>query len=448
MNIYKALRGGQNPRKQNKNPHKQDHNPHKRHLEQNRYQNLNNTLINKQDYLCFLYVLPLVLTPFAPFYAYCFAMFILIALSAYIKKEYRILLSLTLIFNLSVIFASKSHFVRILNYDDDFARYYQHYLDIYDGISGAFFIWGNGLEIGLPIFYKILSMFLPRLSPILLDLISNICFFLGLYSWLEIFMLRYFPKEQRAMAIAFSFFMPLLGVMGLARQAFASIFLLYAICVKGYKLKAIFLFIASIFHLSSLIIFIGFFVIRKFPKISLAIIFAYIAIFVYNSVWLNKIVLLAVESIAKFLPQKIYIYFKAYISQQGQNLFFLAHLSGTQIITSIAMLFSLYFFNYNDPLAKSIRPFFLICVINEFVNFIMGRTFFLLNEVLFYFIFFVAFRRLYILMIPFFFIYALRYFYLILSKNPHLQKNNIVYFYFYPEFNLAPFYYIFQGMIQ
>ena len=376
-------------------------------------------------------------------------MFVMIALSSIISKEYRILLSLTLIFNLAVIFASKAHFVKVLNSDDDFARYYQHYLDIYDGISGAFFIWGNGLEVGLPIFYKILSLILPRLSPIMLDLISNLCFFIGLYTWLEIFILRYFPQKDRARCVAFSFFMPLLGVMGLARQAFASVFLLYAICVKRLPLKALFLFIASAFHLSSLLIFAGFFIIKKFPKISLTIVFIYCLAFLYDSAWLNKSLLQLIDSTAKFIPQKIYIYFKAYVSQQGQNLFFLAHLSGTQVFTSIAMLFSLYFFNYKDALARSIRPFFLICVINEFVNFIMGRTFFLLNEVLFYFVFFIAFRRLYILIIPFFFVYALRYFYLMLTKNPHsLENEPSLYFYFYPEFNLAPFYYLFLGVFQ
>lgn len=401
------------------------------------------------NYLSFLYILPLALTPFAPLYAYLCALFALIALSGVISREYRILLGVTLIFNLSVIYASKAHFVHILNFDDDFARYYQHYLDIYDGIEGAFFIWGNGLEVGLPIFYKILSLIFPRLSPILLDLISNFCFLGGLYAWLEIFMLKYFPKEQRARCVAFSLFMPLLGVLGLARQAFASIFLLYAICVKKWRFKTLFLVIASAFHLSSMLIFAAFYIVRIFPKISLALILAYCFAFLYDSVALNNLVLSAINYISDFLPHKVAIYFKAYTSKQGQNLFFLAHLSGTQVFLSTLTLFSLYFLCRNDPLARSIRIFFLLCVINGFVNFIMGRTFFLLNEVLFYFVVFVALWRFYLLIIPFFFIYALRFFYLAITKNPHLlDREATLYFYSYPEVNLCPFYYIFQGLIQ
>lgn len=401
------------------------------------------------NYLSCLYVLPLAITPFAPLYAYLCALFVLIALSSVISREYRVLLSITLVFNLSVIYASKAHFVHILNFDDDFARYYQHYLDIYDGIEGAFFIWGNGLEVGLPIFYKILSLIFPRLSPILLDLISNFCFLGGLYAWLEIFMLKYFPKEQRARCVAFSLFMPLLGVLGLARQAFASIFLLYAICIKRWRFKTLFLVIASAFHLSSMLIFAAFYIVRIFPKISLTLIVSYCIAFLYDSVVLNNLVLNIINHISDFLPHKVAIYFKAYTSKQGQNLFFLAHLSGTQVFLSTLTLFSLYFLCRNDPLARSIRIFFLLCVINGFVNFIMGRTFFLLNEVLFYFVVFVALWRFYLLIIPFFFIYALRFFYLALTKNPHLlDREATLYFYFYPEVNICPFYYIFQGLVQ
>ncbi|MGX3011098.1 hypothetical protein ACWIUD_05990 [Helicobacter sp. 23-1044] len=389
------------------------------------------------------------LTPFAPLYAYISAMFVLIALSGVISREWRILLGITTIFNLAVIYASKARFVRILNSDDDFARYYQHYLDIYDGIDGAFFIFGNGLEVGLACFYKILSFIFPRLSPILLDLVSYICFLSALYVWLEIFMLRYFPKDQRARCVAFTFFVPLLGVLGLARQAFGSVILLYAICVKKWRFKLLFLFIASAFHLSSLLIFSGFYIIRTFPKISLTLIWTYCGAFVYDSVMLNNFVLDVTNMLSGILPQKVSIYFKAYTSKQGANLFFLAHLSATQVFLSTLTLFGLYFLSPNDPLAKNIRIFFLLCVVNEFVGFIMGRTFFILNEMLFYFVVFVALRRVYLIIIPFFMIYALRFIYIHLTKNPHLlDRETTMYFYNYPEINLAPFYYIFKGLVQ
>lgn len=90
--------------------------------------------------LLFLYFLPLYLTPFAPF----LCIHDLCGLSCFITKECRILLSLTLYFNIAVIYGSRLYFNIAPDFDDDFSRYYQTYLDVYDNIDGAFGVYGGG----------------------------------------------------------------------------------------------------------------------------------------------------------------------------------------------------------------------------------------------------------------------------------------------------------------
>lgn len=149
----------------------------------------------------------------------------MVGLSATINTHYRILLSLTLVFNIAVIYSSRLYFNIATDFDDDFSRYYQNYLDIYDNISGAMFVWGGGFEIGLPLFYKLLSLFLPKLIP------QYLLFFTALgatslfYIWCEYYGTKWVKPHQKAALIAFACFIGIfLESLGLTRQCFASIF--------------------------------------------------------------------------------------------------------------------------------------------------------------------------------------------------------------------------------
>lgn len=365
----------------------------------------------------------------------------MVGLSKYISKEYRIFLSLILVFNIAVFYASKIYFNIAPLFDDDFSRYYQNYLDVYDGISGAYSIW-NKYELGLPLFYKLLSLLGERLLPQGVLFFTAISIALLLYLWFELYVLKYFKKEQRAALIAFALFVDIfLTSIGLTRQCFSSIFILYAISTKDMRLKVFFMLVASMFHLSAIPILIAFYIIQRFQKSALLVFFIFAIVFMQNSVGVNESINEIAIFLKDYLPHKIYVYFTHYISSAGWNLLGLMFFPIIQTILMLCVVFSLYVLSPRDALARNYRTLIVICFVVYMTGIIPSRSTFIITSLLFYFVVFMAFRRFFNLTLLFFFPYFLKRMYSILFPAQYSDEGGYVFFSF-DYFDFAPFYYL------
>ena len=392
--------------------------------------------------LVFIFLIPFVITPFSPFYAYIVTVFIMVGLSKFITKGFRISLSLLLAFNIALLYASRLYFNTAPYYDDDFSRYYQNYLDIYDGIQGAMVVWGNEYEVGLPVFFKILSFFLPKLTP------QYVLFFIALsiailfYIWLEKYGSKFVKDNQKSALIAFTISLSVIvDSAGLMRQGFASMFLLYGFFCKPIHLKIIFFAIAIGFHQSSALVIALFYAIYYFPRSSLTIFLVIFILFMTNN-------FVDIGPILQNISSRIGDYFKYYLDGKSYNAMSLIHTNIIRIILMICILFSLYIVNYRDKLTCKFRILILISFTIYIAHIFPTRSVMLVNDILFYFILFIVLRRYLTFMLLFLFPYFLRIMWNFLIANERPETLPIELFFSYPHAHFYPFYYFFQGVIN
>lgn len=373
----------------------------------------------------------------------------MIGLSKFITKEFRILLGLTLVFNIAVIYASKLSFHVGLDFDDDFTRYYQNYLDIYDGISGAMFYFGGEFEIGLGVFYKILSILFPKLLPSSVLLFTALSVCLLFYIWLEVYILKYFKAYQRAALVAFCMFLDIfMETIGLTRQCFSTIFLLYAFSSKDWRGRVGFLAIAMIFHISAIFIFTTFYVIKYFPKVSLFLLLCFTLFFMQDSASVNATINGIALFLKGFLPDKAITYFTYYINDAGFTPYYFVYMPIMKFILSLCVLFSIFMLCPKDKILKHFKMYILICFFIYFTHILPSRSVFLLTNMLFYFVVFVSFRRFFNLTLFFFFPYFIfRMYKWLISPDVATDYTSTHLFFWYPESGIYPFYYLFQGVL-
>ena len=400
------------------------------------------------SYYSALFFLPVVLLPFTPFYAYMVGVFIMICFSAYIPKSFRILLGLTLCLSIAIICASRLYFNLATDSDDDFSRYYQNYLDVYDGLSGAMTQWGGGYEIGLPVFYKLLAIFLPKLPPQYVLFYTALFATLLMYIWLEKYGVKLVKNRQRAALVAFSLFIVVfLSTLGLTRQALASIFLLYGFFAKPIHIKLLFFLIAASFHLSSVWVIALFYIVYYLPKISLIIFTIFFITFTISSSFINSHLVESATFLYEYFPNRTVEYFLSYISANGYNPYYLIYTNIMKNILMCCIVFTLFVLIPNDKLLKRFKVLILIAFIVYITNVVPGRIVMSLCETLFYFITFLVFRHFFTLTLLFFFPYFLKLMYGLLTSGDHPETRAMELFFSYPEASIYPFYYFFQGAL-
>lgn len=397
-------------------------------------------------YLSAIYFLPILTVPFSPFYSYIFCVFIMISLSSCITREYRILLSLNLIFSIALLYGSRLYFNIAPSYDDDFSRYYQNYLDVYDNIPQAMFVWGKGYEIGLPVFYKMLSLIFPKLVPQYVLFFTALSVALLLYVWLETYGVRYVRQEQRAALVAFSLFVGLfVESLGLTRQCFASVFLLYGFFIRPIYWKILFFAIALSFHQSSIFVIILSYFFYYFPRLGLLLFTGFLAFFISNSIIVNL-------SLKEFTPifkslGNVGLYFAAYIDSNGYNPLSLVNTNIIKVILMMAMCFVLYIVDPRDKVTRNFKTIILVCCVVYITHIFPVRIVMIVCDLTFCFILFVIFRHFFKLTLFFFFPYFLKLMYNYLINTDSPETNAIELFFSYPESSLYPFYYFFQGAL-
>lgn len=399
-------------------------------------------------YCTTLFLLPVVLLPFTPFYAYIFGLFIMVGFSAYIPKNFRILLSITLCLSIALIYASRLYFNLATDSDDDFSRYYQNYLDVYDGLSGAMTLWGGGYEVGLPIFYKLLSILLPKLPPQYVLFCTALFATTLMYIWLEIYGQNFVTDKQKAALIAFSLYIGVfMETLGLTRQALASIFLLYGFFAKPIHIKLLFFIIAASFHLSSIGIIALCYIAYYFPRLTLAVFVAFFIAFIIGASFINTLLVESATFLYKHFPSRIVEYILHYVNANGYNPYYLIYTNIMKSIIMLCIVFTLFVITPNDTLLKRFRVVIVIAFVIYITNIIPGRSMMLVCDTLFCFIIFVVFRHFFHLTLVFFFPYFLKLMYNYLFSGDHPETRAMELFFSYPEASLYPFYYFFQGAL-
>ena len=399
-------------------------------------------------YCTALFLLPVVLLPFTPFYAYIFGLFIMVGFSAYIPKNFRILLSITLCLSIALIYASRLYFNLATDSDDDFSRYYQNYLDVYDGLSGAMTLWGGGYEVGLPIFYKLLSILLPKLPPQYVLFCTALFATTLMYIWLEIYGQNFVTDKQKAALIAFSLYIGVfMETLGLTRQGLASIFLLYGFFAKPMHIKLLFFIIAASFHLSSIGIIALCYIAYYFPRLTLAVFVAFFIAFIIGASFINTHLVESATFLYKHFPSRIVEYILHYVNANGYNPYYLIYTNIMKSIIMLCIVFTLFVITPNDTLLKRFRVVILIAFVIYITNIIPGRSMMLVCDTLFCFIVFVVFRHFFHLTLVFFFPYFLKLMYNYLFSGDHPETRAMELFFSYPEASLYPFYYFFQGAL-
>lgn len=178
----------------------------------------------------------------------------------------RRVLGLLLIIFIATVVASRQFGV---SPSDDFAgSYYPVFIQIAHGNRDALFEYGQGIEVGLPFLWLLISFFQPDISSTGLIFLTTFMSMGIFWVWLEVYGLEGIDNQNRATVIAIvllmcSFFLS----SQLVRQFFSSVILLFAISGKNLSTRIIFLIIASFFHLTAFPIYI-FFHLAKRPRLA------------------------------------------------------------------------------------------------------------------------------------------------------------------------------------
>lgn len=212
-----------------------------------------------------LALIPWLILPFSPMIASVSGIFFLIVFSSIFARKARVIISLCIILSAS-----------IYNGDciphGDGMNYYEAYTRLLNGSFDALFKYGAGLEIALPLYYFILSRFLGELSSSTFIAINIFTVALLFYIWLEVYAMSYIAPKQRALCVALSLlFFHYWFVGWLMRQAFSSVFLLYAFTEKRLRLRLVYVVIAVLFHITALGFYLCYWLLMKKPKIGMII---------------------------------------------------------------------------------------------------------------------------------------------------------------------------------
>lgn len=134
--------------------------------------------------------------------------------------------------------------------------YYGIYRSIREGDMSVIRLYGGGFEVGISIFFFVLSNILPNLS------INGMMFFLSLFSiilfftWLRRVSTHVEPEKQSLMIGVALLMINLYFATQTSRQFIATIFLLFAISEKSLSIKFISIAFASVFHITSIPFFV------------------------------------------------------------------------------------------------------------------------------------------------------------------------------------------------
>ncbi|TNH77921.1 hypothetical protein CF142_02065 [Aeromonas caviae] len=163
-----------------------------------------------------------------------------------------------IMFSLFFVILVLSHIVnevsvqKFLIREDDFTTYYSNYLDLLHGNYEALFVFGGGIEIGLPVVNYVLSIVVDQPMPYLIQAIY-IAIFMALLIYLISISPLYDLYSKLALLLWILLFIKFTAMLTIERQAIASFFVIFAIFEP--RKKFFWLIIGCIFHLTSPIVY-------------------------------------------------------------------------------------------------------------------------------------------------------------------------------------------------
>ncbi|RDU59726.1 EpsG family protein [Helicobacter marmotae] len=229
-------------------------------------------------FLCVCYVL----LAFSPLLSFICALCVLFGAYCVLSSPMRISLGVCIILSGSIIYASRVYF----HWEgDDFIRYFQAYSLLAREGFGHINIYG--LEAGLPLFYMALVGLFGELSP------AGVLFWTILFPsvlflvWLEQYAMKHLDNANKALCVFFTFlFFDFYIPTEYTRQCISSIFILYALCVKGAFWRYAHIIFALCFHLSAILLLPPLFMLKKYPKFTLLACFGLVVVLSLSFAWL------------------------------------------------------------------------------------------------------------------------------------------------------------------
>lgn len=212
--------------------------------------------------VCYIfYVLSLIFFLFSPLVSFVFSILALIIFSTISNKAINITLVSLAIISLLLIFASRNYVDELEN---DLSIYYFVYQGFANGDYSEFFRFGSGLEIGWTALYSVIAYFLPNITAIQLSIINSAICSLLLVIFIYTYIYQKIPNRDQGLVSALIVLFLSMSTLGyLQRQAIATIFLIYMIVQDKNRKTFFFLFLASVFHLTSLPIGLAYIFLRK-----------------------------------------------------------------------------------------------------------------------------------------------------------------------------------------
>ena len=383
--------------------------------------------------LILVIVLMLFFLMFSPFSLLILSLICLVLFSPYLHSK---ILRYTFLFFsfVGLIFSSSSKGF----YDEknnDLIFYYGTFLDLKNSLTDGLFDYGGGLEIGWSLLYWFLGNFITVSEIGLVILNSSIVLFF-IILWCE---LKIVTKVNRGEIGIFYFFLFLFmnfSILGyLERQSLALVFLLFAFTSKKMKNFLLLVFIASLFHLSSILIGLIIFIVKKYN-----IKFKYIVTFT------------AFLILVRFLFIPIVDYFIKYISfvALSSKINFFTDIEFS--VSSFRILFLQFFMlciilisDLKNKENKEIYFYALLAIISNYVFIgipLLADRIFILFIVLFgFFYYFLVFKRFKKIGLLFSLLYFIYFF---LERSGFLGQLPAQDYYWlrYNLFESSPFYYL------
>ncbi|BEO60508.1 hypothetical protein SMQE30_09310 [Serratia marcescens] len=183
---------------------------------------------------------------------------IFLALNFGSNKTFRVLISIIILYSSMFVFASRN--IASGSIRDDFANiYFPVFNMLTHGSTIFYYQFTNGIEFFLPLYFKILYNVFGISQPVpIMAAVTALC--LGMfYIWLEKYGLKSISEDKRSLCVASSLALLVFAVTTQnMRQAISCVFLLYVITFyfdRKWLLLSVFLFLATISHITALFIF-------------------------------------------------------------------------------------------------------------------------------------------------------------------------------------------------
>ncbi len=214
---------------------------------------------NEQLYFTYSFIFLVCLTIlFSPLVSYVLSLIIIWLYGPNIKRREMYFFVLLFCISFSLIVSSKAFDV---SEADDFLNYFNDYYQITintQNFSQVLSQYSFGLELGLPLIFMVIGILLPILTPHQLMFLLAFLFSMIFSTWLvNTCYVRHYKTLNHGYIIALALILlSLTSGSQLVRQGISSAILLFAISNRDLVLRSTFLFIASIFHLTAIPIFL------------------------------------------------------------------------------------------------------------------------------------------------------------------------------------------------